>query len=435
MSLKDCSMSNKKTVYFHIGTHKTGTTALQKFFVDNREVLKNNCIDYDNYHPIEMNQGFLIREEAWSNINFDASRNHLISSEDFYHYILQISNCVSKALLDFDIHFIVYFKRQDLMKESVYNQIVKMAGFCGEIEDDNHYNLDYYSFLLNLKDRYPESKITVRPYEKEQFFNGTIQSDFLNILGLKLGEEWLFEKSVVNPSLARDKLEFCRIINCLELPSEMRQKINRLVVKAAVNANEVSLFRKQNILSPKQSTDILNKYVEGNKRIAQEFLNRDGGDLFYNEIENDDNWKVYPGLSNEAIKKILIEAQAIDGDLIDYLYNHIATSQIGNIAFCSAANILMPIIEDVYGRPGSTFFIEPSQNFSVNDFKYLRSKITEASESADILREVSFAFARKGDIKTAFNVMQEAYNLRPEGPVIKQKLNEYKDHLQSEEDK
>jgi hypothetical protein len=100
-------MERKKKVYFHIGTHKTGTTALQSFFVKNRNVLSQNGIQYENYHEVELNQGFLINQEAWKSVHFDPLKNHLISSEDFYHRIIQLSDTVKQSLSDFDIHFII----------------------------------------------------------------------------------------------------------------------------------------------------------------------------------------------------------------------------------------------------------------------------------------------------------------------------------------
>lgn len=195
----------KKTIYFHIGTHKTGTTALQKFFVDNREVLKEKGFTYDFYNDSEMNQGYLVKPEKWEGLVFDQNKNYIISGEDFYSHILNISEAIKEKLSRFNINFIVYFKRQDLMKQSVYNQIVKMHGFAKEFSEDNHYNLNYYDFLKKLENQFPGSKLTVRVYEKGQFEGGSIFSDFLKILNLDLTSEYQVEKKVVNPSLTTEK--------------------------------------------------------------------------------------------------------------------------------------------------------------------------------------------------------------------------------------
>lgn len=50
-------------------------------------------------------------------------------------------------------------------------------------------------------------------------------------------------------------------------------------------------------------------------------------------------------------------------------------------------------------------------------------------ESPDILREVAFAFEVNGDLQTAMKIMEKAHELRPHGPVIKRKLDEYRQLL------
>jgi hypothetical protein len=215
----------KKTVYFHIGTHKTGTTALQNFFVRNREVLGEKGFRYDFYNDSEMNHGYLVKPEKWEGLILDENKNYIFSGEDFYSHILNISNVVKGRLSRFNVNFIVYLRRQHLMKQSVYNQIVKMHGFTEEIAADNHYNLNYYNFLKRLEKQFPESKRTVRVYEKGQFEGGSIFSDFLKILNLDLTNEYQVDKKVDNPSLSTEKLEFTRYLNRLGLPIGFRTQL------------------------------------------------------------------------------------------------------------------------------------------------------------------------------------------------------------------
>ena len=49
--------------------------------------------------------------------------------------------------------------------------------------------------------------------------------------------------------------------------------------------------------------------------------------------------------------------------------------------------------------------------------------------SADILREVALAFEKDGDIETAYSLMKKASALRPNGPFIKKKVEEYREIL------
>jgi tetratricopeptide (TPR) repeat protein len=72
------------------------------------------------------------------------------------------------------------------------------------------------------------------------------------------------------------------------------------------------------------------------------------------------------------------------------------------------------------------------ENLRLNAFKELEENIKSGKQSADILREIAYHFERNGDIYTALKIMEEALCLRPNGPVINQKIAEYKEILSKE---
>jgi len=423
----------KKTVYFHIGTHKTGTTALQSFFVANKDILKNKGFIYDFYNEQEMNQGYLaFKPEKWDDIKLDTSLNYIISGEDFYSHILNSSNIINDKLIDFNIHFIVYFKRQDLMIQSVYNQLVKMHGFTKNISTEINYNFNYYQFTQNLKDKFPEAKLTVKVYEKRQFKDGNIFNDFLNILGLDLTNEYKIEKKVVNPSLTTEKMEFTRYINMLDLPIGFRTQISRLIINSALNSNEVSLFRKQDLISPQEAKMLLEKYKEENEKIAKEFLGREDGKLFYDEVEEDQNWKPFPGLKSDVALEILQQINKMDNQILEKLYQFIFYKEEKTDEFINAANFLIPLLIEILDKEINFIPFVIDNTNKTNLFKELQNIVSKENDSADILREVALAFESINDIQTALKVMEQAHILRPKGPVIKQKLEEYKIFLNKE---
>lgn len=63
-------------------------------------------------------------------------------------------------------------------------------------------------------------------------------------------------------------------------------------------------------------------------------------------------------------------------------------------------------------------------------FSALKNRVKPTDKSPDILREVALSFEQSGDIETALKVMQKALELRPKGPVIKKKVNDYTQFLQ-----
>lgn len=423
---------DKKTVYFHIGTHKTGTTALQKFFVDNKNIIKQKGFIYDFYNDSEMNQGYLINPEKWQSIHLDDSKNYIMSGEDFYSNILKICSVVKEKLKYFNIHFIIYFKRQDLMKQSVYNQIVKMHGFTKEVSADNHYNLNYYDFLKKLESEFPESELTVRVYEKEQFIGGSIFSDFLKILNLDLSDEYQIEKKVVNPSLTTEKMEFTRHINMLDLPVGFRTQLSRLIIKSALDSDEASLFRKQDLISPQQAKELLAQYESGNQAIAKEYLGREDGTLFYEEVSEDPNWKPFPGLTQQVAQQIIDKIAELDQSALEKLYQHIVSNMDKTEAFVYAANFLTPLLIKTLGKDTEFQPFSVTKGLAMDPFKKITHALGGGKDNADILREVALAFEHTGDIQTAQKIMFQAHLLRPEGPMIKKKLEYYRQHLVEE---
>ena len=55
-----------------------------------------------------------------------------------------------------------------------------------------------------------------------------------------------------------------------------------------------------------------------------------------------------------------------------------------------------------------------------------QSLIVNSDEQASKLRDQAVAFEQSGDIQTALKTMQKAHEIRPNGPLIKRKLEEYK---------
>jgi len=74
----------RKTIYLHVGTHKTGTTALQKFLRDNAELLKEQQFMYPLLsNSKEFNHCYMKSLEDWQRVVLTASFNYIFSCENF----------------------------------------------------------------------------------------------------------------------------------------------------------------------------------------------------------------------------------------------------------------------------------------------------------------------------------------------------------------
>ena len=141
----------------HIGRAKTGTSALQKFFFENIEILEKKGIKYlqtglfyNTHHPLswclfkeafekgngtywkharkyavldrkEKQYWFELRKE----IEESKCKKFLISSEEFgvVRDIKSTSELLRKYLSGLDVRIIVYFRRQDDFLQSLFHAI------------------------------------------------------------------------------------------------------------------------------------------------------------------------------------------------------------------------------------------------------------------------------------------------------------------------
>ena len=149
-------------LYLHIGTHKTGTTAIQSYSARNRPQLASQGIYYPSLEPLlgrssdahhefahviaERSKKPLTIEQmkaitrAWL---LEATKNKLsilLSAEPMYRHTLDENNCgylggrrkyferVSTLLSSFDVVPVVVIRRPDLFVESLYKEGIKKRG-------------------------------------------------------------------------------------------------------------------------------------------------------------------------------------------------------------------------------------------------------------------------------------------------------------------
>ncbi|RKY06215.1 MAG: hypothetical protein DRP56_07815, partial [Planctomycetota bacterium] len=186
---------------------------------------------------------------------------------------------------DFDeVKIIYYFRRPDLYIESIYQQSVKNHGAHRNVfESINKIEQVYKVFNLYSHFFGPENMI-VRVYEKSQFNQGNIFSDFIQAIG----EDWsnnfvLPHKNDTNVGWHRNLILIMRLANENIQNREDREAIRKLM---AVLFRKLYSTNKQgyDLLSLDQRKKIESIYRERNAAIAKDYLERPDGALFYESI-------------------------------------------------------------------------------------------------------------------------------------------------------
>jgi len=325
-----------KTLYIHVGTRKTGTTTLQNFFANNKQSLEQKGIYYpmegSYYDPFGAGQHLLAFallghrpywlsqklkytkkgciEEIQKHLNATNCNNILLSSEHFFkNDPVEIKSVFEN--LPLAVKIIVYLRRQDKYLESSYNQLIKMVlenrhfeNFVKEeIENENSKSPHYYAKLTKFAEVFGKENIIVRPFEKQQFYHQDLIEDFLHLLGLSCEKGFLIPKAI-NESIPYELVNLMAFFNKTS-NLEQRQQVmfNRLLMQLYPK------IKKQHYeaFSPKLRREVIDHFKTENTRIANEFLDRKEGQLFYEPLPDlHGPWKPCPDVSLQQVTELTI---------------------------------------------------------------------------------------------------------------------------------
>ena len=249
--------------------------------------------------------------QEWSDVLKAHDSTILISSEILFKCCQEYIQAVREYTSEYDVKIIVYLRRQDRMMNSVVNQLTKQnsetwTDIYQISPEHTSPKKDYFKFMQPCADVFGKENIIVRPYEKGQFYGGSIFSDFFHfVFSLELTDEFLLPERDHNSRLHRVALEYKRLINFL--PLALDQKRNTVEPLRLYSQQLYSQKREDyDILSPVQCLEIIHQHDKSNENIAREYLGREDGRLFYDPLPDPSKpWKPYPGsLSNGDIKQI-----------------------------------------------------------------------------------------------------------------------------------
>ncbi len=314
-------MSN---LYLHIGTPKTGTSAIQNFLTDNRRLLEKKGYCYPdmqvsfqgigakrNGHFLVYHYKSLEKAEAVKKENelveqklkmiYELSEkyeNIVLSDEGIwnaYHTKNDFWKNLNNALKNHNITLkvIVYLRRQDLFIQSYWAQQVKEIQtytFSNYINEGIYKacQLNYYDAVKEISDNTGKENMIVRVYESQQFYggNGNINEDFLDAIGLKMDGEYSASSKIKNTSLYGVYLEAKRVMNYNKAFREKQSYVVDYLRELQEEAGREDAGEETSKLSyftGDTQRKFMAGYIPGNQKIAVEFLGRKEKRLFYEE--------------------------------------------------------------------------------------------------------------------------------------------------------
>lgn len=279
-------------VYLHIGLHKTGTTAIQRFLTKNTEVLAQRGWLYPrtgrrqeaHYALGAALWGDGRPEDLWvklrEELDASAATHALISSENL-EYIREPEQfaTIAGCLRGCEIVIIAYLRRQDDFLASSYAQAVKARRLTCDIEaffEQTQHRYDYAALLDRWAHAFGRQHIRVRPYEREQLPNGLI-ADFRAVLGLEDDAGFIQVPGTPNTSLDDDGVQAMRAIN--EQVLDDAQRLARL--RELCRNNPKPAYASHRLLAPARRRALIAQYASANAAVARTYLDRPDGRLFH----------------------------------------------------------------------------------------------------------------------------------------------------------
>jgi len=290
-------------LFLHIGFHKTGTTAIQSFLSANRRKLREQGVLYPDLDPEWINHNPLSWEsmdprympanssyyhthcstglwnKAFYQIEESDCETAILSGEDFS--LVQNPEKVAEICSDFDTRVIIYLRRQDQLILSLYNQDVKDFAWMTTEEFDSYFwnhrmgeHIHYDRLIGQWAAAFSKENVSVGVYERRRLPNGLID-DFMERIGIGLDDCFTVERSPANQSLSPLALELKRVLN-----HEALNKLENDILVDAMRASGIATqrqegFTKHQDLTPSQQAAFMERYAEGNRRVAMEYLDED----------------------------------------------------------------------------------------------------------------------------------------------------------------
>lgn len=314
---------NKKTIYFHIGTTKTGSTSIQDFLVKNRDAL---CLagvavysGKEEEHPSErlrvprpfcdgVDVSFIAGDgESWSREFIQRLKNRsektIILTEEVIWFSLfpqrkqqRIISFIDQLKELGNVKIIVYLRRQDDFLMSSYQECLKygwMKGLTCRQEARRKQRYAHYRDLLEpLIPVVGTENILVRPFEPGQFAGGSLLHDFMGCLNTELTKEYDLPVRKSNMGLSPFFSEILRCISFFRCRGEYYRELVRFAFKHS--AEYLNSESGHQYLPPVDRHNYMMQFEEGNRWIARELLGREDEILFYEPLPKDDGtWREY----------------------------------------------------------------------------------------------------------------------------------------------
>lgn len=295
----------------HIGTHKTGSVAIQRSLRTNRRSLIRDGIVFLELPPeirslmrrdeldeelVRRLRSFLVSHGVAKKPRGGTYPRFLLSWEGLsgnplsgYGNASVVAESIMRATTEIPVSIIVYLRRQDDFVESLYTQMIhegndySFESFVGSLPQGA---FDWNLLLNAYAARFGKERVIVRRYAKDHLPEpDSLLLDFYTTLGLSPHEaaEQLSTtaSSTPNRGYSPAALEIARLSNPVLDPGEKKQL--RLILQQIGSKQP---FDRYSLWSYQDRKAYIDSFLGSNRQVASSYLLDPSGELFkFDDIE------------------------------------------------------------------------------------------------------------------------------------------------------
>lgn len=264
----------KRRLILHIGSHKTGTSYLQKLFLFNRDVLATESVGLaEPPDPVTGDHHRLasfLRQGRPGDGSFLAGLEVaedcvLVTSEELLSYFMLFPRGGRRRIADkleprFDVSVILFLRRQDYLKESVFAEVAS-TWYQGDIRDENHYYYDFWAVVDRVVDTFGAQALKIGIYRDDR--PQDIAADFLALCGLERLAGRM--RPIPRERVSLDRRAVALLAMCPKQDPALVARI-RQAATACLPPDSCKFM-----LSPSERRAFLEQYIDSNRRVARAF--------------------------------------------------------------------------------------------------------------------------------------------------------------------
>ncbi|MBD8507583.1 hypothetical protein HT102_13935 [Hoyosella sp. G463] len=307
-------------VYLHIGTDKTGTTAIQQALSQSARALREHGILYPRtgrvghaHYLLSSALGFTsapkrstptiraripaLQQKLANEIRRSRAATVIISSEMFVNE--QDPALARELLAPFDTRIIVYLRRHDKWWESAYRESVKRLpgppwessaeSFIDFHQRRNSTRADYRHLISRWADQFGTAALIVRPFERQQN-QPDIVADFLRAANQpELADSRLIQPPMANIALDNQTMALIDTYQRSRMPQRVRKRLITHAMDNPVGTTHAPT------ISPARRAQLIEDNRDDYEWIARTFLRRADGKLFLDPMPREDAAWASPG--------------------------------------------------------------------------------------------------------------------------------------------